>query len=106
MIASAFLAEDTPTNQVFGFIERSIRPFADGCDSRPIAYVEGWYVEPPSRNCGVGRALMRAAEQWARDRGFTELASDTALANEVGYAAHASCGFVETERLIKLRKAL
>jgi aminoglycoside 6'-N-acetyltransferase I len=103
-VSVVFLAEEQ--ERVVGFIELLIRPFADGCDSAPIPHVEGWYVEPAARTRGVGRALMGRAEAWARDQGFTELASDTEIHNAGSLAAHERCGFVETERLIKLRKPL
>ena len=106
LIAAAFFAEDSGEQRMLGFIELSIRAFADGCDSRPIPYIEGWYVEPAVRKTGVGRALMNAAEAWARDRGFSELASDTEIENDASLGAHARCGFVETERLVNLRKPL
>ncbi|MFY9720743.1 MAG: GNAT family N-acetyltransferase [Candidatus Cybelea sp.] len=80
--------------------------FRISVNSAPIPHVEGWYVEPTARTCGVGRALMDCAEAWARDQGFTELASDTEIHNAGSLAAHERCGFVETERLVKLRKPL
>lgn len=49
---------------------------------------------------------MEHAERWARERGFIELASDTTIENAESLAVHASCGFEETERLVKLRKSL
>ncbi len=104
LIAAAFVAEDGA--EMRGFIELAIRPFADGCDSSPVAHVEGWFVEPSVRGRGVGSSLMAAAEAWARARGFRELASDTQIHNEDSLAAHLACGFSETERLIKLRKPL
>jgi aminoglycoside 6'-N-acetyltransferase I len=103
-IAAVFLAEDEAAP--LGFIELAVRSFSDGCESMPVPHVEGWYVEPFARGRGVGRALMQAAEDWARDRGFTELASDTEPWNERSIAAHARCGFRETERLIKFCKSL
>lgn len=103
-IAAAFLAEgDTAP---LGFLELAVRSFSDGCDSMPVPHVEGWYVEPSARGRGVGRALMQAAEDWARAGGFVELASDTQPWNNASLAAHARCGFQETERLVKLRKVL
>lgn len=89
-----------------GFAELSIRPFADGCSSRPVAYLEGWYVDPAARGRGVGAALVRAAEAWGRSRGCTELASDTEIDNADSAAAHRSLGFTETGRIICFRKAL
>jgi len=103
-IAAVFLADDETTP--LGFIELAVRSFSDGCESMPVPHVEGWYVEPFARGRGIGRALMQAAEDWARDRGFTELASDTEPWNERSIAAHARCGFRETERLVKFCKTL
>ena len=72
----------------------------------PVVHIEGWYVEPTARGRNVGRALMHAAEEWARVRGFSELASDTEIGNEASLSAHERCGFQEVERRIKLRKSL
>jgi aminoglycoside 6'-N-acetyltransferase I len=105
-IAAAFVAREEEGDAAMGFLELAVRPFADGCESRPVAHVEGWYVEPAARGRGVGRALMMAAENWARERGFRELASDTEVENDVSLAAHLRCGFLESERLIKFRKPL
>ncbi|HEY6327462.1 MAG TPA: GNAT family N-acetyltransferase [Candidatus Cybelea sp.] len=103
-IAAVFIAEDATT--ALGFLELAVRSFSDGCDSMPVPHVEGWYVEPSARGKGVGRALMDAAEAWARAHGFTELASDTEPWNDRSIAAHARCGFRETERLVKFCKTL
>jgi aminoglycoside 6'-N-acetyltransferase I len=89
-----------------GFIELSIRPYAEGCDTDRVAFVEGWFVVPEHRGRGVGAALMRAAEEWARARRCTELASDTQSFNEESIAAHKSLGFDEVERLVCFRKLL
>jgi len=89
-----------------GFIEITIRAFSDGCDSMPVPHVEGWYVEEAARGRGVGRSLMRAAEDWARARGFTELASDSELDNASAQSAHKHCGFEEVDRIVKFRKRL
>jgi len=105
IIAAAFVAAEG-ANEPLGFIELSIRNFADGCDSSPIPHIEGWYVEPSAQRAGIGRDLMRAAEAWARERGFTELASDTEVENLTSQDAHVACGFEETERLVKFRKPL
>ncbi len=105
MIAAAFIAE-TDDARPAGFLELAIRPFSDGCDSMPVPHVEGWYVEPFVRCHGVGKALMREAEQWARERGFTELASDTEIHNTTSLRVHLACGFEEVERLIKFRKTI
>jgi aminoglycoside 6'-N-acetyltransferase I len=89
-----------------GFLELSVRDFADGCDSAPVPHVEGWYIEPPARGLALGADLMHAAETWSVERGFSELASDTEVENVASQNAHAACGFEETERLVKFRKSL
>jgi aminoglycoside 6'-N-acetyltransferase I len=104
-LTAVFLAEDAASIPL-GFLELSVRAFSDGCDSMPVPHIEGWYVEPGARGKGVGRRLIRHAEDWARARGFTEIASDTEIENEASIRAHTRCGFTEAERLVKFRKAL
>jgi len=94
------------TEELRGFITLSIRPWAEGCDSQPVAYVEGWWVAVELRGTGVGRLLMAAAEEWARSRGFTELGSDAELDNPVSLRAHRALGFEPTVRVQYFRKRL
>jgi aminoglycoside 6'-N-acetyltransferase I len=89
-----------------GFIELSIRPYAEGCTSERVAFVEGWFVDANHRGRGVGSALVAAAEEWGRTRQCTELASDTQTFNETSIAAHTALGFEEVERLVCFRKSL
>ena len=47
--------------------------------TRPgVAAVLQFGVEPGLQGLGIGRALLRQCEMWAVDRGFNELAMDTA----------------------------
>ena len=89
-----------------GFAELSIRPYAEDCVTDRVAYLEGWYVVPDARRQGIGRALVSAAEEWARGQGCTEFGSDALLDNEVSAAAHHALGFVETVQIRCFRKAL
>lgn len=89
-----------------GFVSFSLRPWAEGCDSTPVPYVEGWWVAPDLRGCGVGRALVAQVERWCRERGYEELGSDVELDNEVSLRVHAALGFEPTVRLQYLRKRL
>jgi aminoglycoside 6'-N-acetyltransferase I len=103
--ADVLLAIDEAQRAV-GFVELSIRPYAEGCYSGCVAYLEGWFVEEAARRSGIGRQLVTAAEAWARAQGCTEIASDAALDNAVSAAAHRSLGFEETGRIICYRKSL
>lgn len=89
-----------------GFIEASLRPYADGCHSKPVGYVEGIYVSETVRRCGVGRALVVAAEDWARSCGCIEMSSDCLHDNEDSIRFHQSLGFAVVETLIHFRRDL
>lgn len=103
--AATFVVECPPA-RIRGFAEVGARAFADGCDTQPVAYLEGWYVDAAVRGQGLGAALLRAAEGWARERGYRELASDTELENLGSQRAHERLGFTEVERAVRYRKAL
>lgn len=103
--AEVLLAVDE-SGQAVGFVELSIRDYAEGCSSGRVAYLEGWYVEPGMRRRGIGSALVRAAEEWGRSRGCSEMGSDTEIENTISAAAHQSLGFTEVERIVCFRKSL
>lgn len=95
-----------PDGSSCGFVEVGTRPYAEGCETSPVGYVEGWYVDPDVRRQGYGRALLEAAEEWARSAGYTEMASDALLDNTVSHRAHERSGYDEVERLVAFRKSL
>jgi aminoglycoside 6'-N-acetyltransferase I len=92
--------------RVAGFAELSIRPYAEGCETDRVAYLEGWYVDPAARRQGVGRALVESAEAWAVGLGCSEFASDALLENTASAAAHRALGFAETVQIRCFRKDL
>ncbi len=103
---AAFVAEHPSGNGLAGFLEARVRSHADGCSTSPVAYLEGWYVDPDLRRAGVGAALVAAAEDWGRSLGLTELASDSELPNDLGQRAHRALGFSEVGRVVQFRKSL
>lgn len=104
-LETVLVAEDE-TGTVIGFAELSRREYAPGCDSSPVGFLEGWYVAPEQRGTGVGRALVSAAERWARAQGCTEFASDAEWHNAASAAAHRALGFEEVESIRCFRKGL
>lgn len=89
-----------------GYVEVGTRPYADGCDSSPVGYVEAWLVDEDVRRSGWGRSLLLAAEGWAREKGYREMASDALLDNVASHRAHEHSGYVEVERVVQFRKPL
>lgn len=102
---AAFVAA-VSENQLIGFVEVSQRPYADGCDTGPVGYLEGLYVEPEFRRQGTASALVKAAEQWAGSMGCTEMGSDCQIDNQVSLQTHLSLGYSEAERSIQFCKKL
>jgi aminoglycoside 6'-N-acetyltransferase I len=104
MPLTTLVADD---GELVGFAEVGLRSHADGCNAeRPVGYLEGWFVVPARRGQGIGRALVAAAEDWARAQGCREMASDTWLDNEGSQRAHAALGFEVVDRCVHFRKPL
>lgn len=114
---SAILAE--PAGECVAFLEFSergdIRAFAEaalrhdhvnGCESSPVAFLEGIYVRPDVRGKGIGARLFDAVRSWAKVRGCVELASDAHLDNLASHAFHKAMGLDETERVVYFRQSL
>lgn len=100
-----FVAE-APSGGLCGLLEVAIHSSAEGCTTDNIGYLEGWFVDAAWRGQGVGRALVAAAEVWARRQGYTEMASDTNLDYPLSPLAHARLGYQETSRRFHYRKDL
>jgi aminoglycoside 6'-N-acetyltransferase I len=101
-----FVAEDAESRTI-GFVEVALRSHADGCDARqPVGFIEGWYVSADHRRSGVGRALIKVAEDWALEQGCIEMASDTWIDNPGSERAHQALGYEVVDRCVHFRKPL
>jgi len=92
--------------QPVAFIKAGLRDYGEGCETSPVGYIEAWYVDEHIRGQNVGRDLAYAAEGWAREKGMTEMASDTWLDNQAGIAVHWRLGYQEADRLVHFVKRL
>jgi aminoglycoside 6'-N-acetyltransferase I len=100
------VAEDS-SGALVGFAEVGLRSHADGCDvSHAVGYLEGWYVAESHRKRGIGRKLVMAAEDWAREQGCAEMASDSVVGNHVSKRAHEALGYSVVDRCVRYRKTL
>jgi aminoglycoside 6'-N-acetyltransferase I len=103
---AAFVALDTE-NRAIGFAEATLRrDYVEGCDTSPVAFLEGIFVRPEARKRSVGRMLSEAVADWGRQCGCTEFASNALLDNDDSHRFHAALGFAETERVVYFRKKL
>lgn len=89
-----------------GFLYLDVRSYAEGCVTKPVPYIEGWWVREGFRGNGIGRRLVEAAEQWAIDQGYKEMGSDAELDNEGSIAAHKALGFLAAKPIVTFSKKL
>jgi len=92
--------------ELVAFIEAGLRDYGEGCETSPVGYIEAWYVDEHIRGQKLGREMVYATEQWAREKGCREMASDTWLENEASIAAHLKLGYEEADRLVHFVKRL
>ena len=104
-IKEVFVVEND-AREVVGVIELNTREFAEGSRHPQVPYVEAWFVDEEHRHRGYGRELIEAAEVWARQNGFSELASDAEITNTRSITLHKQLGFEETERIVCFLKRL
>ncbi len=90
-----------------GFAQCQLRhDYVEGTDSSPVGYLEGVYVEDSHRRKGVATRLLTACQQWAKQAGCTQFASDCELDNTDSLKFHLGVGFSEANRVICFVKEL
>ena len=103
--AACFLSFDG--EKPIGFAQCQLRhDYVEGCETSPVGFLEGVYVDDAHRRSGVARALLSACENWAKSVGCTEFASDCEIDNLDSLAWHLKNGFDETGRTIWFAKKL
>ena len=84
-----------------GFAQCQLRhDYVEGTETSPVGYLEGIYVREADRGKGIARRLLRACENWAKEQGCTEFASDCELTNIEGQGFHRAVGFEEANRIV------
>lgn len=90
-----------------GFAQCQLRrDYVEGTETSPVGYLEGIFVAESYRNRGYAAMLLAACEQWAREQGCKEFASDCELDNSQSLAFHLHSGFTEANRIICFTKKL
>ena len=95
-----FLVREGP--KVIGLAHMGIRhDYVEGAlEDGACAYLEAIYIQEDRRFQGLGRRLVDACRQWAKDQGCQQLASDTPLDNQASLDFHLKLGFSEAGRLV------
>lgn len=89
------------------FIHLSVRnDYVEGADDLPVAYIEGIYVKPDYQRKSIAKQLVKVAEDWAREKGIRQIASDTSVRNDQAIAFHKGLGFDEAERIVCFIKTI
>lgn len=103
--AAFFLAYDSGTP--VGFAQCQLRrDYVEGAENSPVGYLEGIFVSETHRKQGIAKELLAACEDWAREKGCTEFASDCELTNIQSLQFHLNVGFKEVNRIICFTKKL
>lgn len=90
-----------------GFAQCQLRhDYVEGTESSPVGYLEGIYVMQKHRYMGAAAQLLEACEDWAKEKGCTEFASDCELSNTDSLRFHLNVGFREANRIICFTKKL
>jgi Acetyltransferases len=71
------------------------------CDD--TGYIMGIFVEPELRGNGLGKALLKAAEEWCSEKGLVSMTLNVSPLNDA-LGLYEKCGF--RERSIVMRKDL
>ncbi|MDN5214736.1 GNAT family N-acetyltransferase [Fulvivirgaceae bacterium BMA12] len=88
-----------------GFSIFSIRTdYVEGADKSPTGYLEGIYIEPPYRKNGIAKEFLRIGEMWCKEKGCTQIGSDTWLTNKASREFHKKIGFWEEEEIVHFLK--
>jgi ribosomal protein S18 acetylase RimI-like enzyme len=96
---AAVLVAQSADGRPLGFISLKVRKDATGIERGHVADLA---VTEDARRIGVGRALMRAGEAWARERALPVLDLDVWSTNERALAFYRSLGYrAESLCLIK-----
>jgi GNAT superfamily N-acetyltransferase len=65
---------------------------------KPLGYITAFVTDPGEQRTGVGRKLLAASEEWARERGCYRLSVTSAEQRAGAHAFYEACGYPMTGR--------
>ena len=100
--ARVWVAED-PDGAIVGWIHLFGNRLLE---SDPDVEIGGLVVHEDARGRGVGRALVGAAEDWARERGYTMVSVRSNVLRKEAHEFYKGLGYEPTKSQFKFRKKL
>jgi aminoglycoside 6'-N-acetyltransferase I len=105
--AACFLCYKGEEADAVGFAQCQLRfDYVEGTDTSPVGYLEGIFVDENCRHQGIASKLLKACQEWAKEQGCKEFASDCELDNIDSFKFHMALGFEEAGRVICFKKEL
>lgn len=90
-----------------GFAQCQLRhDYVEGTKTTPVGYLEGIFVKEKYRKQGYAKKLLSECEEWAKEQGCAEFASDCELDNASSLEFHMKMGFEEANRIICFAKKI
>ncbi|MDR1000918.1 MAG: GNAT family N-acetyltransferase [Clostridiales bacterium] len=100
-----FLAFDG--DMPIGSCEVSLRnDYVEGTEGGTVGYIEGVFVLPDYRGQHIAKELLALGENWSKENGCAEFASDCVLDKTDSLCFHLKVGFEEASRNIHFVKKL
>ena len=94
-------------NTIVGLALCSLRfDYVEGCKYSPVGFLEGIIVDEEYRLKNIAKNLCTKCEEWAKNKGCKEFASDCTLTNTNSIIFHLNIGFQEANRIIHFKKNL
>ena len=94
-------------DKAIGFAQCQLRyDYVEGTHTSPVGYLEGIFVTSGYQHKGYAKELLQRCEEWTKEKGCKEFASDCELDNKNSFSFHMAMGFEETNRIICFRKEL
>jgi aminoglycoside 6'-N-acetyltransferase I len=95
----------TPEEEAVGFSVFSIRTdYVEGATTSPTGYLEGILIEAEFRKLGIAKSFIQQGEAWCKEKGCTQLGSDTWLTATESRKFHKKLGFWEEDELVHFLK--
>lgn len=96
--STVFVAGDPEHSRAVGFAQ--LYPALCSVDLVSYFVLYDLFVEPDSRRCGIGRALLASAAEWATAQGAARIDLETAHSNVTAAALYRGAGF-EADRVFQ-----